>query len=420
MTFTVTVEKRGSKGKSSTFPLKLELPNSNPTVANLKAAIHAKSAKLSPSRQRLTTVDKKPLTDDSAKLESAGIRNGDTIQVKDLGPQVAWRTVFLTEYAGPLFIHPLIYYYSPQVFGRQYQHSRMQQIAFALVMAHYAKREFETLFVHKFSNATMPLFNIFKNSAHYWILSGVLLAAGVYGPWAGELSLIKSNSIRLQDSFLHACVAAWAVGQAGNLICHVMLSNLRPAGTKQRKIPRGFLFELVSCPNYTFEVSRRSFKSVYICGQSLTLSSTDSHVDRIHGHDDVSRRSALQRRIRRPDAGLGAQEAPQLPQGVLRLPTRPQGHVPLHHLKEFSIHPKSRPTYDTHSRTSARMYRISSAQQSYDHSGRRSLESAERCAAIDDVDVTLYHRVDAPAVIRVRRVLSIFASLGKRYPAPDV
>ena len=43
------------------------------------------------------------------------------------------------------------------------------------------KRELETIFVHT-SNATMPAFNIFKNSGHYWILSGFNLAYFIYGP----------------------------------------------------------------------------------------------------------------------------------------------------------------------------------------------------------------------------------------------
>jgi very-long-chain enoyl-CoA reductase len=44
------------------------------------------------------------------------------------------------------------------------------------------------------------------------------------------------------------------LSELGNLYTHVLLSNLRPAsGSKQRPIPKGFGFDLVSCPNYTFE-----------------------------------------------------------------------------------------------------------------------------------------------------------------------
>lgn len=39
-----------------------------------------------------------------------------------------------------------------------------------------------------------------------------------------------------------------------NLVCHIQLSNLRPPGSKERKIPKGLFFELVSVPNYFFEI----------------------------------------------------------------------------------------------------------------------------------------------------------------------
>lgn len=58
----------------------------------------------------------------------------------------------------------------------------MRRIAYACVTLHFAKREYETLFVHRFSHATMPLQNLFKNCGHYWILSGVLLAYFLYAP----------------------------------------------------------------------------------------------------------------------------------------------------------------------------------------------------------------------------------------------
>lgn len=40
----------------------------------------------------------------------------------------------------------------------------------------------------------------------------------------------------------------------GNLQAHYTLRNLRKPGTRERNIPRGGLFELVSCANYTFEI----------------------------------------------------------------------------------------------------------------------------------------------------------------------
>jgi len=41
----------------------------------------------------------------------------DIVLFKDLGPQIAWRTVFIIEYLGPLLIHPLFYFGSSFIYG---------------------------------------------------------------------------------------------------------------------------------------------------------------------------------------------------------------------------------------------------------------------------------------------------------------
>lgn len=125
-----------------------------------------------------------------------------------------------------------------------------------LVLLHFAKREFESAFIHRFSNATMPLFNIFKNSIHYWMLSGFLLAVGVYSPFLGAKAV--RGTLRDNPTYIKSCIAVWAIAELCNFYSHLILMWLRPKGTRIRQIPRGFAFSLVSCPNYFFEVRIRS------------------------------------------------------------------------------------------------------------------------------------------------------------------
>ena len=105
----VTVKPRSSK-PSTRFPLSLELTGQQPTVGSLKSAIAAQ-AKVRPAlpllepcrgrarltlpptqvnvhRQRITTSDKKVLDDDDRSLADYGVRDGDSLDFKDLGPQV--------------------------------------------------------------------------------------------------------------------------------------------------------------------------------------------------------------------------------------------------------------------------------------------------------------------------------------------
>jgi very-long-chain enoyl-CoA reductase len=116
-----------------------------------------------------------------------------------------------------------------------------------MIVGHFVKREFETLFVHKFSANTMPWFNIFKNSAHYWLLSGVLCAYFLYSPTS--LTATADNKIVDAVGF-----ALFLFAEINNGLVHLYLSSLRSTGGTERKIPVGYSFSLVTCPNYMFEL----------------------------------------------------------------------------------------------------------------------------------------------------------------------
>ena len=139
------------------------------------------------------------------------------------GPQIAWRTVFLIEYAGPILIHPLFYHFAPVLYPAILSvmpfvpapptpypaMSQVQTLAYVLNLLHFAKREFETLFIHRFSHGTMPLLNLYKNSSHYWLLNGLLVALQVYGPWNARGGW--TDKVEGSVGLVWAPVAVWAV-----------------------------------------------------------------------------------------------------------------------------------------------------------------------------------------------------------------
>jgi very-long-chain enoyl-CoA reductase len=230
--------------------------SSNATLADLRVD-YKKARRVNIERQAFYYVnadgkkgemikgDKTPLT----------IKENDTLMFKDLGPQIGYRTVFLVEYFGPLTAFPIIYLLRPFIYGAKELPalSYVQLVATALFCLHFLKRELETLFVHKFSNGYMPLFNIFKNTGYYTACA-YYIAYYVLHPQYTDPPV----------NWVHGWAVLVVLNMIGNLICHIILSNLRPPGTTERRIPRGFLFELVSCPNYTFEIA------MWICYSFMT------------------------------------------------------------------------------------------------------------------------------------------------------
>ncbi|KAF8170697.1 3-oxo-5-alpha-steroid 4-dehydrogenase-domain-containing protein [Mycena galopus ATCC 62051] len=245
--------KKTSLLRSIKFPLTLSFPVSPPpTVQDVKAAIQQAYPSFYAARQKISLVETpKALSDDSAIL--FGVAGDAELAVGDLGAQIGWVTVFIVEYLGPLLIHPLIYHFPKLFYGTEVEHSALQKSVYAMVLMHFIKRELETLFVHRFSHATMPWTNIFKNSGHYWFLSGLFLAYDVYRPAFSAPSVAGTWR---DGPLLTVGWVIWTYAELSNFSVHLYLRSLRPAGTTTRAVPMGYGFTApfnLAFPNYFFE-----------------------------------------------------------------------------------------------------------------------------------------------------------------------
>lgn len=162
----------------------------------------------------------------------------DSFIIKDLGPQFNYRGVFFLEYIGPFLICPLFR------FAFHTQPSQYLKVTTILWIFHYSKRLFETFFVHTFSHATMPLFNLFKNCTYYWGFAAAIM-----------FSIIRKSGQEVMFPALQPIgLVLFFVFELTNAYCHIKLRNLRPKGSTAHVLPRGFLFNSIACPNYTFEI----------------------------------------------------------------------------------------------------------------------------------------------------------------------
>jgi len=236
-----------------TLVTKLSNLKATATISEIKKEIAKKQSNLYVERQALKLDLKGKALKDNDTLSSLGVSGGGQLFIKDLGPQLGWNTVFLAEYSGPLVVYLWLYTRPALVYGQAAAGmpiSNVVHIAAACWAFHYVKRLLETVFVHRFSHSTMPIRNLFKNCTYYW---GFAAYVAYYvnhplytTPYLGNLQI-------------YAGLAAFIFCEFGNLSIHLAFKNLRPAGSKVRKIPMPsgnpftFLFKFVSCPNYTYE-----------------------------------------------------------------------------------------------------------------------------------------------------------------------
>ncbi|KAG9230364.1 steroid alpha reductase-like protein [Amylocarpus encephaloides] len=246
---TIKVSSRSPRKPIKRLPANIEITDAT-TVQDVKDRLGAQAG-INPERLGLSDPEKKRLLSDRKALVSQHkeIMAGREIIVRDLGPQASWTTVFIIEYLGPILIHLSFLAIRPYVYSNAGPLSTSQYLSMAMIVLHFLKREYETLFVHRFSLATMPVFNIFKNSAHYWFLSGLNLAYWIYSPTS-----YTAKSSGAMDYLNMAGLVLYVFGELANLHAHVVLSKLRKPGGTERGIPKGFGFGAVTCPNYSFEM----------------------------------------------------------------------------------------------------------------------------------------------------------------------
>ncbi|EJT71960.1 enoyl reductase TSC13 [Gaeumannomyces tritici R3-111a-1] len=268
-TISVRLRSRSKKQGIKQLPESIELPL-NASVEDAKKAI-AKQAKVSdfnrlglydPTTNK-TLKDRKALIKDCENVVSAG-----EMLVKDLGTQIAWRTVFVIEYLGPIlfhvlfaaarqYIYPLTGTYPGAKVGDIPAMTTTQWACFALFLLHFLKREVETLFVHRFAANTMPAWNLFRNSALYWLGGGLLCSLVIYAPAGYQLlgfvpifNIVREGLMPLD----HLGIAIFTYGEVLNGVVHLHLASLRAPGTTGKGIPSCVGSSLVTCPNYMFEI----------------------------------------------------------------------------------------------------------------------------------------------------------------------
>jgi len=224
------------------------------TIEQIKGFYQDVKPKLYPTRQAYRKELRGKFLDDDVTLRSLEFDNVARLYFKDLGPQVGWKTVFLTEYSGPFFLYAIFYMRPSFIYGPGASTAPMHRyahIACAAYLFHFGKRVLETQYIHRFSHSTMPIMNIFKNCSYYWIFAAAI---------AYYINHPLYTPAMYGDIQVYTSLAAFLICQLGNYSIHVAFRDMRSEGTRERKIPMPTsnpltsLFNYVSCPNYTYEI----------------------------------------------------------------------------------------------------------------------------------------------------------------------
>uniref|UniRef100_A0A8C6QUM6 Trans-2,3-enoyl-CoA reductase-like n=1 Tax=Nannospalax galili TaxID=1026970 RepID=A0A8C6QUM6_NANGA len=212
------------------------------TIHDVKRKFHKACPKWYPSRVGLQLECGGPFLKDYITIQTVAASSIVTLYFTDLGQQVSWTMVFLAEYSGPLLIYLLFYLRISYIYDVKESSRRLRHpvvhLACVCHCIHYIRYLLETLFVHKVSPGHTPLKNLIKGCAFYWGFT------------------------------------SWIICETGNHFINTILAHPSHTGNNAcfpspNYNPFTWMFFLVSCPNYTYEIG--SWISFTVMTQTLPV-----------------------------------------------------------------------------------------------------------------------------------------------------
>ncbi|XP_069793079.1 trans-2,3-enoyl-CoA reductase-like [Narcine bancroftii] len=248
----VEVEILDAQTKKQICVLEKMLPSF--TIADVKQKFYKRCPQWYPSRVGLLLESNGPLLNETKVIKNLAASSIITLYFRDLGIQINWTTVFLTEYSGPLLIYLLFYFRLPNLYDmedtRDCSRPAVVHLACLCHSLHYVKQILETLFLHSFSSKNSTLKNMLWACAFYWGFT-IWMAYYINHPLYTPPSFGNRQIIPALVCFL--------VCGAGNYFTNAAIIQEHKVGAKNNIIrptynPFTWLFKLVSCPNYTYEM----------------------------------------------------------------------------------------------------------------------------------------------------------------------
>ena len=259
--------------KEEDAPIKLKDVDINKTVKELKNYIYNSlnlSSQISLNRLGIMIATKKEskevktfLSDDYQKLIFYdSVSDPNTIYyLKDIGPQINYRLVYILEYLGPLVFSIIFFARYALIYMKNNPDKQLQThilCYFFMTLFHYSKRIIESLFVHIFSRTTMPLQNLFKNCSYYWGIFGILCGYTLFNPYSKDLTWFKVPR--------YFFIAFFFSAEIKNLQTHIILREVKIKGKGKKYMPpKREGFELCTCANYMWEFFAWVSFSIFSC-----------------------------------------------------------------------------------------------------------------------------------------------------------